>query len=195
MKKLENRYFTNTLTSEMYKIFATHPGMGRADTLKFFKLLDEDISKCPEGITGKRFLWVHLLPFYSKSIKALLDKNEINQLLISDMNVDSLQKIDLDDIYGSIAKKLILNKFNGPYSRRAENILKYSEKFNADGVINFCHFGCRQSNGGSMILKDLLDKNNIPSISIDGDGVDRRNGQDGQNKTRLEAFFEMIKDN
>lgn len=195
LKKLENRYFTNTLTSEMYKIFATHPGMGRADTLKFFKLLDEDISKCPEGITGKRFLWVHLLPFYSKSIKALLDKNEINQLLISDMNVDSLQKIDLDDIYGSIAKKLILNKFNGPYSRRAENILKYSEKFNADGVINFCHFGCRQSNGGSMILKDLLDKNNIQSISIDGDGVDRRNGQDGQNKTRLEAFFEMIKDN
>ena len=51
-----------------------------------------------------------------------------------------------------------------------------------------------RSEGRYMELK-RIDKNNIPSISIDGDGVDRRNGQDGQNKTRLEAFFEMIKDN
>lgn len=195
LEKLKTRYFPNTLTSEMYKVFATHPGMGREDTLKFFKLLSEDIEKYPEGIKGKRFLWVHLLPFYSKSIKELLNKNENNQLLISDMNVDSLHKIDLEDIYGSIAEKILLNTFNGSYNRRAENILKYSKELNADGVINFCHFGCRESNGGALILKDLLEKNDIPVISIDGDAVDRRNGQDGQNKTRLEAFFEMIKNN
>ena len=111
------------------------------------------------------------------------------------MNVDSLQKIDLDDIYGSIAKKIILNTFNGPYERRGNNILNLAKDLNVDGVINFCHFGCKQSSGGSIILKDILNENNIPSISIDGDAVDRRNSQDGQNKTRLEAFFEMIKDN
>lgn len=27
---------------------------------------------------------------------------------------------------------------------------------------------------------------------MDGDAVDRRNSQEGQNKTRLEAFFEII---
>ena len=140
---------------------------------------------------SKKFQEIQINNKENITVKEIIDLKKELQKLIEENSI----LIDLDDIYGSIAKKLILNKFNGPYSRRAENILKYSEKFNADGVINFCHFGCRQSNGGSMILKDLLDKNNIPSISIDGDGVDRRNGQDGQNKTRLEAFFEMIKDN
>ncbi|MCS4454592.1 2-hydroxyacyl-CoA dehydratase family protein [Clostridium botulinum] len=33
--------------------------------------------------------------------------------------------------------------------------------------------------------------NNIPYLSIDGDGVDRRNSQDGQLRTRLEAFLKF----
>lgn len=192
LESLKNKYFPNTLTSEMFKVFTTHPGMGRTDTLKFYKLLAEDIEKYPDVKAKKRLLWVHLLPFYSESIKSFLDTNKDYQLLISDMNADYLHKLDVDNPYGSIAKKIILNSFNGSYSRRANNILELSKELNADGVINFCHFGCKQSNGGSLILKDLLEKNNIPMLSIDGDAVDRRNSQEGQNKTRLEAFFEMI---
>ncbi|MBM7836030.1 2-hydroxyacyl-CoA dehydratase subunit D [Clostridium sardiniense] len=195
LESLKNKYFPNTLTSEMFKVFTTHPGMGRADTLKFYKLLAEDIEKYPDAKAKKRLLWVHLLPFYSESIKSFLDTNEDYQLLISDMNADYLHKLDVDNPYGSIAKKIILNSFNGSYSRRANNILELSKELNADGVINFCHFGCKQSSGGSLILKDLLEKNNIPMLSIDGDAVDRRNSQEGQNKTRLEAFFEMIERN
>ncbi|MBY0754263.1 2-hydroxyacyl-CoA dehydratase family protein [Clostridium sardiniense] len=192
LESLKNKYFPNTLTSEMFKVFTTHPGMGRADTLKFYKLLAKDIEKYPDVKAKKRLLWVHLLPFYSESIKSFLDTNADYQLLISDMNADYLHKLDVDNPYGSIAKKIILNSFNGSYSRRANNILNLSKELNADGVINFCHFGCKQSSGGSLILKDLLEKNNIPMLSIDGDAVDRRNSQEGQNKTRLEAFFEMI---
>lgn len=195
LESLKNKYFPNTLTSEMLKVFTTHPGMGRADTLKFYKLLAEDIEKYPHVKAKKRLLWVHLLPFYSESIKSFLDTNKDYQLLMSDMNADYLHKLDVDNPYGSIAKKIILNSFNGTYSRRANNILELSKELNADGVINFCHFGCKQSSGGSLILKDLLEKNNIPMLSIDGDAVDRRNSQEGQNKTRLEAFFEMIERN
>lgn len=189
---LKDRYFTNTLTCEMFKVFATHMGMGRQDTLEFFKLLLEDIKNAPKNNGGKRLLWVHLLPFYSESIKGFLNKNEKYQLIMSDMNGDYLHKLDVDNPYESIAKKLILNSFNGPYERRAENILNLSKNLNADGVVNFCHFGCKQSSGGALILKELLKENNIPVLNLDGDAVDRRNSQEGQNKTRLEAFFEMI---
>ena len=41
-------------------------------------------------------------------------------------------------------------------------------------------------------MKELLKENNIPVLNLDGDAVDRRNSQEGQNKTRLEAFFEML---
>ncbi len=70
-----------------------------------------------------------------------------------------------------------------------------AKTLNADAVINFCHWGCKQSNGGSMLLKKVMEENNIPYLSIDGDGVDRRNSHDGQLRTRLEAFFEILKNN
>ena len=33
---------------------------------------------------------------------------------------------------------------------------------------------------------------NIPMLILDGDGIDRRNSHDGQIRTRLEAFLEML---
>ncbi|MGL5647295.1 MAG: 2-hydroxyacyl-CoA dehydratase subunit D [Clostridium sp.] len=192
LKLLGEKYFPNTLTLEMFKVFVTHPFIGREDTLKFYKMLLEDIKEYPYKEPKKKILWAHLLPFYSDSLGEYLDKNEDYQLLMSDMNADSLEEVDEDNIYRSIAKKLILNTYNGPYERRGNNILKLAKDLKADGVVNFCHFGCKQSSGGSLILKDILDKNNIPMLSLDGDAVDRRNSQEGQNKTRLEAFIEML---
>ncbi|MGG7160102.1 2-hydroxyacyl-CoA dehydratase subunit D [Clostridium baratii] len=189
---LKTKYFPNTLTTEMFKVFATHPGMGREDSLKFFEMLLEDIKNYPTKEAKNRILWVHLLPFYSESIKEYLDLNEDYQLIMSDMNGDHLNKLDVNDPYSSIAKKIILNSFNGPYERRGNNILNLAKDLNVDGVINFCHFGCKQSSGGSLILKDILNENKIPLLNIDGDAVDRRNSQEGQNKTRLEAFFEIL---
>lgn len=192
LKLLGEKYFPNSLTIEMFKVFVTHPFIGREDTLKFYQMLLEDIKAYPYKEPKKKVVWVHLLPFYSQSLRDYLDKNEDYQLLMSDMNADNLDYIDEEDIYKSIAKKLILNTYNGPYERRGNNILKLAKELKADGVINFCHWGCKQSSGGSLILKDILSKNNIPMLSIDGDAVDRRNSQEGQNKTRLEAFFEML---
>ena len=35
-------------------------------------------------------------------------------------------------------------------------------------------------------------KRGIPMLVLDGDALDRRNSHDGQIRTRLEAFLEMI---
>ena len=56
----------------------------------------------------------------------------------------------------------------------------------------FCHWGCKQSSGGSVLLKEKLQEMDIPMLILDGDGIDRRNSHDGQIKTRLEAFLEML---
>ena len=68
--------------------------------------------------------------------------------------------------------------------------MKYLE---SDAVIHFCHWGCKQSSGGVMLLKvKKCRKCGIPMLVLDGDGMDRRNSHDGQIRTRLEAFLEMI---
>lgn len=45
-----------------------------------------------------------------------------------------------------------------------------------------------------MLLKEKMQELGIPMINLDGDGIDKRNSHDGQIKTRLEAFLEMIKE-
>ena len=37
-----------------------------------------------------------------------------------------------------------------------------------------------------------MQKMNIPMLILDGDVIDKRNSHDGQIKTRLEAFLELI---
>ncbi len=68
-----------------------------------------------------------------------------------------------------------------------------AKELGSDGVINFCHWGCKQSSGGAMILKDTLREADIPLLILDGDCIDRRNSHDGQIRTRFEAFAEMLR--
>lgn len=44
-----------------------------------------------------------------------------------------------------------------------------------------------------MLLREKLSAIDMPLLVLDGDALDRRNDQDGQLKTRLEAFLEMVK--
>lgn len=194
MKELSHRYFPNTLTTEMYKLFTSHVALGRRETLEFYKKTYEDILTYPE-CQGKKILWVHLLPFYHETLKKYFNNNEKMQLLACDLSFDYVEELDVQNPYNAIARKLMLNHFNGPHSRRAESILGAAKALGADAVINFCHWGCKQSSGGAMLLKKTMEENNIPYLSIDGDGVDRRNSHDGQLRTRLEAFFEILQNN
>lgn len=190
-ESLKTKYFPNTLTFEMYKLFTSHMGMGKKETLKFYEMQAKDIEAYGQP-TGKRILWSHLIPFYSETLRTYFNLNQDYQLLACDYNFDSTAEMDYNNPYAAIAKKLIQNKMNGPFSNKIGNILKMTKDFNADGVVNLCSFGCKQCSGGTMLLKDALKSKNIPYLSIDGDGVDRRNAHEGQIKTRLEAFMEII---
>ena len=82
--------------------------------------------------------------------------------------------------------------FNGQYKNKVNHIETLVKELNPDAVINFCHWGCKQASGGNMILKESMNKFNIPMLTLDGDAMDRRNSHDGQIKTRFEAFLELI---
>ncbi|MCY6960154.1 2-hydroxyacyl-CoA dehydratase subunit D [Clostridium brassicae] len=189
--KLKTKYFPNTLTLEMYKLFTSHVALGRKETYKFYKMQSEDIQYF-NRTSCKKILWVHLLPFYHKTLKDYFNLSREYQLLTCDFSFDYMEELDYNNPFNALAKKMLLNQYNGSFEKKAKNILKTAKVLDADAVINFCHWGCKQSTGGTMILKDLLKENNIPFLSIDGDGVDRRNTQDGQIKTRVEAFLEII---
>mgnify|MGYP000237770147 FL=1 len=110
-----------------------------------------------------------------------------------EMNLDYRAPLDTEHPLEALADKMIHNVYNGPYERKAALVSELAQDLLSDGVINFCHWGCKQSSGGVMLLKEELDKKDIPLLILDGDGMDRRNSHDGQIRTRFEAFLEVLK--
>ena len=58
-------------------------------------------------------------------------------------------------------------------SGKADMVGKLADTLHPDAVIQFCHWGCKQSSGGSLLLKEKLNEMNIPMLILDGDGIDR----------------------
>lgn len=185
------RTLLTTMTFEMYMLFASHVFIGSREILNFYEILVDDIKRAPER-RGKSIFFVHLLPMFEKNFKDYFNFSDKFYIAGSDLNYDFLGEIDEKDPFRGIAEKLILTSFNGEINRKVTRIKELIEKIKPDGIIQFCHLGCKQSIGGTFIIKNLAKKMGIPFLYLDGDCVDKRNNQEGQNRTRLEAFLEML---
>ena len=67
-----------------------------------------------------------------------------------------------------------------------------AEDYKIDGAINPCHWGCRQGTGARGMISDGLKTVGVPVMNLEVDCVDARNFAEGQLRTRLEAFMEML---
>lgn len=184
-------YYPGELISHLYMMMGMHLLIGRQDFLDLLKFMNEEIQKGPE-FTGKKILWIHLLPFYQESLQEYFNSSTEYQIIASDIILDFMGELDEEHPFEALAQKIIRNLYNGSYSYKAEMIGRLAQELKPDAVINFCHWGCKQASGGSILLKEKMQEMGIPMLILDGDGIDKRNSHDGQIKTRLEAFLEMI---
>lgn len=168
-----------------------HLLIGTREFLELIRSMNEEIRKAPR-FSGKKILWIHLMPFYQESLKEYFNSSENYQIIASDIILDFMEELDADHPFEALARKIIQNLYNGSYSHKAEMIGRLAQRLNPDAVIHFCHWGCKQASGGSILLKEKMQELNIPMLILDGDGIDKRNSHDGQIKTRLEAFLEML---
>jgi benzoyl-CoA reductase/2-hydroxyglutaryl-CoA dehydratase subunit BcrC/BadD/HgdB len=80
----------------------------------------------------------------------------------------------------------------GGVDRRIEHLQKMARDFRIDGAINPCHWGCRQGTGARGMINEGLNQIGVPVLNLEVDCIDTRNFSEGQLKTRLEAFTEML---
>ena len=76
--------------------------------------------------------------------------------------------------------------------RRIDRALEYARRFEVDGIIWFCHWGCKQTLGPSLLASKIFSEQGFPTLLLDGDGCDTRNVQEGQTSTRIAAFLEQL---
>ena len=183
----------NDITSEMYEVFLTHPMLGTEETLKYSQMLKEDLKNAPKK-SGIRLLWMHTIPYFQMPLRDRLNFNEKCQIISCDMNFENFVDTDPEKPYESMAKRLVMSSFNGHSDNRINRAAEVAKQLDVDGIIYFCHWGCKQTMGAAVNAKRKLEEMGFPTLVLNGDGGDRRNTSDGQILTRLDAFIEMLED-
>ncbi len=196
----KTKYLAGDLTSQLYEALMLHNALGSEEALQYARLLLEDYRNAPEG-HGKKIVWMHTNPFWQKCVKDYLNYNEdINvtatelsyDVQVTDENGSSDTLLDTSDPYVFMARRLVYDAYNGPVTDRIAATRKTADQVQADGVVVFCHWGCKETCGASGQIKDALEKAGYPCLVLNGDGVDRHNTSDGQVSTRIGAFMEML---
>jgi benzoyl-CoA reductase/2-hydroxyglutaryl-CoA dehydratase subunit BcrC/BadD/HgdB len=146
-----------------------------------------------DGVTAaKRVLWLHLKPYYPNSILQLLEHDLGAVIVAEEINQQEWPDLNPDRPWESMAERILTQVWIGQVENRVAMIKKTIQDYRIDGVVHFSHWGCRQSNGAIRIIRDAVVEFGIPFLELDGDLVDPRNYAEGQYRTRLEGFMEVM---
>lgn len=193
LQKRAVKAYPSTLTLELFLLFASHLEIGSEWVLDFYREMDEEIDSYPES-DEKRIFWVHLVPYAEETLRRYLNQGKEYAVIADDLNLDYMEELDVAHPLDALSRKLIMNLFNGDFSRKAGLISGYVREFGASAVVEFCHWGCKQSCGGVQLLKERMREEDVPMLVLDGDALDRRNTFPGQIRTRFEAFLELLEE-
>ncbi len=182
-----------TMTGEMCSMIADHVMLGRRESEEYMNRILRCAENAPRRSGRKaRVFWMHTLPNWQDSMQAILETDGRCELVGADIGVDTLTEIDPDKPYESMARRAVESIINGSAQRRLDAVIHWAKTAQADGVILFCHWGCKQTLGLSQLAKQALEAEGLPTLVLDGDGCDSRNVADGQMVTRVNAFLEQL---
>lgn len=183
-----------TMTSELCAMISTHIMLGRPEALRFMEdVLETTERAVPQGVGDKvRLFWIHTLPNWQDSMRSILDAAPSCELVGTDIAAESIDLPDPDHPFESMAHRLVYGSMNAPAKERLEQALHQAKSAKADGVVVFCHWGCKQTLGLSQLAKRYFEQEGLPTLVFDGDGCDSRNVADGQMVTRMNAFIEQL---
>ena len=189
-RRLSHTY-PNTLALVLFLLLATHLYIGSEWVERFFHMMSEEVERFPD-LHEKRIFWIHVAPYMMAPLQRYLNYNSRYAVVCDDFNLDYMEPLDERRPLHALARKMILNVYNGAFRRKEDACAANIRKYRCDAAVEFCHWGCRQSAGGAVLLKERLRREGTPMLILDGDALDRRNNHDGQVGTRFEAFLEML---
>ena len=146
------------------------------------------------GVPGEqvRLMWYQNRIQFKNPLEQMLEDEFKAAVVVDESNDITWDPIDPDDPYEGLAKRIMSNPLVGPLDNRIEHLIQLAQRNKIDGMINPCHWGCRQGTGARGLIEDGLKKAGIPVLNLEVDCVDPRNFSEGQARTRLQAFIEMI---
>ncbi|MCJ7808359.1 MAG: 2-hydroxyacyl-CoA dehydratase family protein [Dehalococcoidia bacterium] len=98
----------------------------------------------------------------------------------------------------SVAKKSYMipeMRMYGPLDERAlDGIADCAEQYKVDGAIYYADVGCRHTCATIKLFKDVLNRQDVPVLTLDCDVVDPTITSEEDVREKLEQFFELLED-
>ena len=139
-----------------------------------------------------RLIWLQNRIQFHNPVDEILDAEFGARVVAEELNDVWWGPMDLDDPLNAMASRALSSPLMLSAQARIDNLVNLVDKYDIDGVINPCHWGCRQGTGTRGMLQQGLQEQGIPVLNLEVDCIDPRNFAEGQIRTRLEAFLEMI---
>ena len=181
-------------------ILPFHGLIGTENAVRLYKSVYSELNKLlkeqKEAVSGKdtvpkKILWMHLKPYYKNEIFDIINSGGC-RVVMEEINNVYWPELDPEKPFESLAIKMLSNPLAGKASNRIKALGDMIDSHSIDGGILFTHWGCRQSNGSTRLIKDYFNSRGIPVLVLDGDCVDRTNSSEGQINTRLQGFIEIL---
>lgn len=139
-----------------------------------------------------RLLWIQNRIQFKNPIEKFMADTYGANIVIDELNDITWDEIDTDNMYEGLARRAISIPFNGTIDNRVAHLQKLAEEYQVDGAINPCNWGCRQGSGARGMIEEGLKKIGVPVLNLEVDCIDSRKFTEGQFRTRIEAFAEMM---
>ncbi|MEN3189171.1 MAG: 2-hydroxyacyl-CoA dehydratase family protein, partial [Atribacterota bacterium] len=166
--------------------------MGSETSLSFFQKLRDELRQNPKNPLPHRLLWLHLKPFYSNFLSALLTELGLG-IAFEEFAATYSGELKPKEPFQGLAEKItVMSHALMDEKARIARILQWVSEYQTEGVIQFNQWGCRQSQGMNALLRKTLRGEGVPVLFLDGDHIDRRHHTEEQWRTRLQAFAEML---
>ncbi|MGX8704330.1 MAG: 2-hydroxyacyl-CoA dehydratase subunit D, partial [bacterium] len=186
-------HLPEAMTPELLNIINNHLYLGTEEAAHAAELLRKDVKGAPPIGNRKKILWMHVLPNYQDEVKEIFQGEADVEVIGCDLAYDAFVQMDPEKPFESMARRMVQSSYNGPGSRRIGETLRRAREMRADGVIIFCQWGCKQTQGLAFEAKRVFEANGFPTLVLDGDGCDRTNAATAQTTTRAKAFLEELR--
>lgn len=152
------------------------------------------VSAGVSGLPGERFrlMWLQNRIQFKHPLEKFMATEFGASVVVDELNDVTWDPIDPDDPFSGVARRILSFPLNGSVERRIRHLRDLSRRYKIDGAINPCHWGCRQGTGARGLIESAMGEIGVPVLNLEVDCVDVRNFAEGQLRTRIEAFFEML---
>ncbi len=139
-----------------------------------------------------RLMWIQNRIQFRNPLEKMMAEEHGAVIVIDELNAVTWEPVDPDDPWEGIAHRIASTPLCSPIEQRTAHLCQLAEKYQIHGAIHPCHWGCRQGAGARGLLGKALGDIGVPMLDLAVDCIDTRAFSEGQARTRIGAFLEML---